>query len=268
MAFLPRMSPFYALTDVDGLTFGEARRALPRTGNDVAPDRFAGFIELHIEQGPVLDAAGEAVGVVTDIVGARQVTVRLTGEQNHAGTTPMARRRDAVAGFAALHARLAEAFAPVLGPDTVWTIGEVGVTPNAASIVPGEIRFSLQWRDASEDRLADMDEIAREAVAAIAATRNLGAEVAADWALRPTAMDPGLVAHCAAAAGATVPGGWRRMTSGALHDARNVAAVLPAGMLFAPSKRGISHSFYEDTDEADLVTGLRTLADAVLRASA
>lgn len=252
----------------DGGTFGEARRALPPTGGAVAQERFTGFIELHIEQGPVLDAEGETLGVVTDIVGARQMTIRLSGQQNHAGTTPMRLRRDAVAGFAALHAHIADRFGEIAGQDTVWTVGQVDVSPNASSVVPGELRFTLQWRDASETRLADMEEAAREAVAAVAAARRLEAEVMEHWMLAPSTMDAGLVSHCAAAAEAVAPGAWRRMISGAMHDARNVATVMPAAMLFSPSKGGLSHTFDEDTDEADLVTGLRTLAAAVARAEA
>ena len=249
----------------DGGTFGDARRALPPIGAPVPADRFTGFIEMHIEQGPVLDSEGGAVGVVTDIVGARQMTVRLGGEQNHAGTTPMHLRRDAVAGFAALHAEIERRFADLLGPATVWTVGQVDVSPNAGSIVPGEVRFTLQWRDPSEPRLADMEEAGREAVSAVAAARGLEAGVTDAWALAPTAMDPALVGACAKAAEDVAPDRWRRMTSGAIHDARNVAAVLPSAMLFVPSIGGVSHSFDEDTREDDLVTGVRALAAAVAR---
>lgn len=257
-----------ALVAADGTTFLEARSAVHVAGPDVAHDRFTGFLELHIEQGPVLEAAGEALGAVTGIVGARQMSVTLLGEQNHAGTTPMPLRRDAVAGFASLHAEIARRFDALAAPDTVWTVGRIDVFPNAASVVPGRVTFTLQWRDAATARLADMEAAAREAVQSIAASHGLEATCETVWEMPPTAMAPDLLAALAAAAEDVAPGRWRKMPSGALHDAANVARILPAGMLFVPSKGGISHSFEEDTDEADLVTGLRALAVAASRLAA
>ncbi len=258
-------------TDASGTTLGEARKVFSGlVGEPVPHDRFTGFIEAHIEQGPVLDTSGEAIGVVTAIVGARQIEVTLEGRQNHAGTTPMRLRQDAVQGFAALAVRLEDRLADVVTPDSVWTIGRVAVHPNAPSIVPGLASFSIQWRDASEDRLADMEEIIRETIAEIAAARGLKANVTTGWTMKmtPTRMDPDLVAALEAAAEEETPGRWRRMTSGALHDAMNVARVMPAAMLFVPSIGGISHAFDEDTREDDLVTGLRVLARAVSKIGA
>jgi beta-ureidopropionase / N-carbamoyl-L-amino-acid hydrolase len=250
--------------DATGVSHAEARAAIaPLVGAPVDPARFTAFVEAHIEQGPVLDGAGQAVGVVTAIVGARQVEVTLEGRQNHAGTTPMRLRQDAVQGFAAVAARLEAQLAPLVTPDTVWTMGRVEVHPNAPSIVPGRARFSIQWRDAEEARLADMEEVVRETVAEVAAARRLRAEVRLVWKRVPTRMDADLVARLAEAAQAEAPGRWRLMPSGALHDAMNLAALMPAAMLFVPSIGGISHAFDEDTREEDLVTGLRVLARAV-----
>jgi beta-ureidopropionase / N-carbamoyl-L-amino-acid hydrolase len=250
--------------DAGGVSFAAARRAVaPFVGEPVAPGRFTGFIEAHIEQGPVLDAAGQAVGVVSAIVGARQVEVTLEGRQNHAGTTPMHLRRDAVQGLAEVAARLPDRLAPIVARETVWTIGRIAVHPNAPSIVPGRATFSVQWRDAAEDRLADMEEAIRETVAEVAAARSLRATVRPVWQRTPTPMDGDLVARLAAAAEAEAPGRWRMMPSGALHDAMNLARLMPAAMLFVPSIGGISHAFDEDTREEDLVSGLRVLARAV-----
>jgi N-carbamoyl-L-amino-acid hydrolase len=253
-----------ARRDARGVSLAEARAVVaPLVGAPVGADRFTGFVEAHIEQGPVLDTAGQSVGVVTAIVGARQIEVILEGRQNHAGTTPMHLRQDAMQGLAALAMRLPERLAPIVAPETVWTIGRVEVHPNAPSIVPGRATFSIQWRDASETRLADMEEVIRETVAEIAATRRLGAQVRPVWRRKPTRMDDRLVAALAAAAEGEAPGSWRRMTSGALHDAMNLARLMPAAMLFVPSIGGISHAFDEDTGEDDLLTGLRVLARAV-----
>ena len=250
--------------DADGIAFAEARAAIaPLVGAAVEPGRFTGFIEAHIEQGPVLDTAGQAVGVVAAIVGARQIEVSFEGRQNHAGTTPMQVRQDAFQGLAEVAVRLPDRLARLVTPATVWTIGRVAVHPNAPSIVPGRAVFSVQWRDADETRLADMEEAIRETITEVAAARRLRAVVRPVWRRVPVRMDDRMVTALAEAAETEAPGRWRIMPSGALHDAMNVAGLMPAAMLFVPSIGGISHAFDEDTREADLVTGLRVLARGV-----
>ena len=151
----------------------------------------------------------------------------------------------------------------VVTPATVWTIGHVELRPNAHAIVPGEVRFTLQWRDGSAERLDRMEAIARETVEEICAERGLGLEVAPMLKLAPVTMDARLRMALEQGAEAAAPGGWHRMPSGALHDATNLSNLMPVAMLFVPSIGGISHDFAEDTAEADLVTGLRALAGAV-----
>ena len=252
-------------SDTDGLRFGTARQGLAHLMADgfVDPARFTGFLEAHIEQGPVLDRAGEAVGVVTSIVGLRQVQVTIRGQQNHAGTTPMAMRRDAFQGAARVAVLLAERMADVVTPHSVWTIGHVRVHPNAASIVPGQAVFTIQWRDGDADRLDRMQTVIEGVLADVAAETGMDVRVEAlRGDLVPVPMDAGLQAALRDAAEIHAPGRWRSMPSGALHDASNIARMMPAGMLFVPSIGGISHDFAEDTDEADLVTGLKVLAEA------
>ncbi|WP_431299913.1 hydantoinase/carbamoylase family amidase [Tabrizicola sp. BL-A-41-H6] len=252
-----------AVADTDGVILGEARKVLgSRIGPDVNPRQFTGFIELHIEQGPALDAAGEQIGVVSDIVGYREMMVTLTGQQNHAGTTPMALRRDAFQGLSRFAVRLEDRMRNVVTPQSVWTIGHVAVAPNAASIVPGQVRFSMQWRDGDKDRLARMRCVIEAVLADVAGEMELGLEIGPLMVLEPVAMDRALRKRLEAAAEAVAPGRWRLMPSGALHDATNVARLMPVAMLFVPSIGGISHAFEEDTAEADLVAGLRVLARA------
>lgn len=247
--------------DTDGITLAKARQGLgPRVGPDVDPAQFTGFIELHIEQGPTLDTAGDQIGVVTDIVGYREVMVTLSGQQNHAGTTPMALRRDAFQGLAAFNTRLNDRLRNVVTPQSVWTIGHVALAPNAASIVPGQVRFSMQWRDGDADRLARMQAVIDATLREMAAEMGLGLSIGPLIALEPVAMNAALRARLEAAAQTVAPGRWRTMPSGALHDATNVAHLMPVAMLFVPSIGGISHAFEEDTAEADLVAGLRVLA--------
>lgn len=254
------------LTDASGATFAGARAQMPhRSDHFVDPQRFFGFIEMHIEQGPVMDGTGEAIGVVTDIVGIRDMKITMKGQQNHAGTTPMALRRDAFQALSAFNTALNDRLRNVVTPQTVWTIGQVTLHPNASSIVPGKVTFSMQWRDGDADRLGRMEQIIRETAADIAQAQGMTLEYGPMLGLEPVAMDPGLRSALEASAEVGAAQKWRKMPSGALHDATNVAALMPAAMLFVPSIGGISHDFAEDTKEADLATGLRVLAGAVAR---
>jgi N-carbamoyl-L-amino-acid hydrolase len=260
-----------ALAATDGTTFSDARGSLfaklgDGVGDFVDPGRFTGFLEMHIEQGPVLDQAGEAIGVVTGIVGLRQLQVTVSGQQNHAGTTPMALRRDAFTAVTQIATLLEERFANVVTPQSVWTIGHLRLEPNASSIVPGRAVFTLQWRDADAERLARMERVILDTLDDV--RNRTGCDIAADRLrqdLSPMPMDEAMQSALSQAAEAIAPGRWRAMPSGALHDASNVAELMPVGMLFVPSINGISHAFEEDTAETDLVTGLHVLAETVRR---
>lgn len=252
------------LLDNEGLTFREAREAIEAMPiADVSPDRFSGFVEMHIEQGPALDTGADKIGVVTDIVGIRDMRITFTGRQNHAGTTPMALRQDAFQALAAFTSRLNDCFASVVTPATVWTIGHVAISPNAASVVPGRVVFSMQWRDQSAARLEQMEQIIFDTARSIAAERDVMLETGPVMGIEPVAMNRKLQEALAQSAEQLAPGKWRKMPSGALHDAANVARIMPTGMLFVPSIGGISHAFDEDTDEGDLVLGLEVLAQAI-----
>ncbi|NDW46224.1 Zn-dependent hydrolase [Ruegeria sp. PrR005] len=252
------------LSDHAGVSFAMARAAVADLAGDfVDPSQFTGFVEMHIEQGPTLDTEGEQIGVVSDIVGIRDMKVTFEGQQNHAGTTPMHLRRDAFQALSDFNARLGERFRNVVTPRTVWTIGHVSLHPNASSIVPGRARFSMQWRDGDTARLARMEEIIRATAQEVADARGMKLSFGPLLGLEPVAMDSQLRAALEKGAQAVAPGRWRSMPSGALHDATNVSRLMPVAMLFVPSIGGISHDFAEDTDEADLVAGLRVLDQAV-----
>ncbi|MCH2165256.1 MAG: hydantoinase/carbamoylase family amidase [Marinovum sp.] len=249
------------LVDRAGVPLGEARKVVGhRAGAGVDASQFSGFLEMHIEQGPTLDVSGDRIGVVEAIVGIRDMSITFDGAQNHAGTTPMGTRRDAAQAMMQFNALLNERFRNVVTPQTVWTIGHVNLHPNAASVVPGRAQFSMQWRDSDKDRLDRMEAIIRETAEEVAQS-GFGLTFGPLLALEPVAMDPTLqngLQEAARAEGVA----WRDMPSGALHDATNVARLMPVAMLFVPSIGGISHTFEEDTAEADLVTGLNVLARA------
>ena len=214
-------------------------------------------------RGAILEDTGKRIGVVTGIVGNRGYEVSFTGQQNHAGTTPMPKRRDAGVALVDFADRLHAAFAEIAGPLTVWTVGRITLDPGAMSIIPGRAEMILQCRDHDDARLDALEAKAHELIA----EANARGPVVVALAPRgepaaPVPMDDRLQARLTDAAQAALPGGWMSMPSGAGHDAQVLAAVLPSAMLFVPSIDGISHDFAEDTAEDDIVLGCQVLATA------
>ena len=258
--------------DKDGVALADA---LAQAGLADAPrlrisrERYAGFFEAHIEQGPTLEDGVKRIGVVTGIVGLRGIRFVFHGQQNHAGTTMMARRRDASAALYELAHRINQEFPKVAAERSVWTMGRLKVEPNAASIVPGYAELDLQFRDAAEAPLDALTEVAQRIVAEMNAHGRVRIEATPARApIAPTQMDGGLRAHLEASAETHAPGKWMRLPSGAFHDAGIISACLPAAMLFIPSIGGISHDFAEDSHEEDIVLGCQVLADAVASSAA
>jgi N-carbamoyl-L-amino-acid hydrolase len=253
-------------TDSRGVTLTDALReadldGVPRLQLD--RDRYAGFLEPHIEQGPHLEEAGHQIGVVTGIVGLRGFRFIFRGQQNHAGTTMMARRRDASTALYELAHRINQEFPSVAAAHSVWTMGRVRIEPNAASIVPGYAELDLQFRDPEDGPLDAFEHVVARVVSEMNASGGVTVEaLPARAPIRPTRMDARLQAHIEAAAERHAHGKWQRMPSGAFHDAGIVAACLPAAMMFIPSLGGISHDFAEDSREEDIVRGCQVVADA------
>ncbi len=254
------------VVDNSGLALAEALRqaglaGVPRV--KLSAERYAGFVEAHIEQGPQLEDAGRRIGVVTGIVGLRAIRFVFRGQQNHAGTTMMARRRDAATALYELAHRINQEFPKVAAERSVWTMGRLRVEPNATSIVPGYADLDLQFRDASEAPLIAFEGVVARLVAEMNARGGVKIEATPTRApIAPTRMDAGLQSHIEAAAERHAPGNWQRMPSGAFHDAGIISALIPAAMLFIPSIGGISHDFAENSRDDDIVLGCQVLADA------
>jgi len=253
------------VVDQNGLSLADALRGaglagVARTG--LESGRHIGFLEAHIEQGPHLDDADNRIGVVTSIVGLRGLRIVFRGQQNHAGTTMMARRQDASTALYAFAHGLNTAFAQIAGPRTVWTMGRARIEPNAPSIVPGYAELDLQFRDESVALLDTLQALAiRRAEDANRDGPVRVETIAARAPIAPTRMDEGLRTHLQGAAQRHAPGKWVDMTSGAFHDAGIVSQCLPSAMLFIPSIGGISHDFAEDSRAEDIVLGCQVLAD-------
>lgn len=243
---------------IERVGLGDTPRVHIDDGRQVA------YLEAHIEQGPHLEEAGLRIGVVTSIVGIRALQVRFVGEQNHAGTTPMPRRKDAGVAMFEFGVRLRERLVTVAGPNSVWTIGDARLEPGAESIIPGFAELTVQFRDPGEEMLDDIDaalvalvdEMTMEGPVVVTAMRH--------GPIAPTEMDPDLRGHIGAAAESRAPGGWIEMPSAAGHDPMVLSRHLPCGMLFIPSIGGVSHDFAEDSTDADIVTGCQVLADAAV----
>ena len=260
-------APAHALDAADdtGLTLRDALRGAGLEGvapERLDPERHVAYLEAHIEQGPYLEDEGNRIGVVTSIVGSRNFTVEFEGEQNHAGTTPMSRRRDAAQAMVEFAHSVYREFPRAGGERTVWTIGEMALEPGAVSVVPGKARMNLQFRDQDPAVLDRLEALSRELVARANAGR-------CDVDMRPRShhsvpapMDADLRGHLARAAERHAPGRWTAMPSAAVHDAQVLARHLPSAMLFVPSIDGISHAFEEDTGEEDIVLGCQVLATA------
>ena len=228
--------------------------------------RYLGYIEAHIEQGPWLELEQQRIGVVTSIVGMRDLELSFSGQQNHAGTTPMHLRRDAAMALFDFAQILNRSFSEIRGDNSVWTIGRLALTPNEPSIVPGLAECNLQFRDPEQARVEQM----HQCVFTLIEEFNRGNEVHAsirirDESARAVAMDDSLQQALARAAEKHAPDHWRHMPSGAAHDAQVLAMHMPAGMLFIPSIGGISHDFTEDSREEDIVLGCQVLAEAVMQ---
>ena len=247
------------------------REALARAGfagrprERVDPSRYVGYLEAHIEQGDTLDTTGLRIGVVETIVGIWNYRVALIGEQNHAGTTRMVRRRDAGVAMVRLAARIHDRFAEIAGPRTVWTIGRMLLEPNAPSVVPGRAEMLVQFRDTDIDRLAALEKTLQELVGETDRAGPCACQIEATARTEPRPMDPGFQDQIEAAAERHAPGKHMRMPSAAGHDAAVLSYRMPSGMMFIPSLRGISHHWSEDTKEEDIVLGAQVFADAAER---
>jgi beta-ureidopropionase / N-carbamoyl-L-amino-acid hydrolase len=227
-----------------------------------SPQSLHAFVELHIEQGPVLDACGAAIGIVEGICGLRRWEVRLTGIANHAGTTPMSMRQDAFQGLAEFSSEIDRVLEEHGGPASVATIGRVDLSPGAANVVPGEATFSLEFRDVNTGVLDDLGDAFRRTLSAIARRRDLmfNFEVLSD--LTPVTCDAGILQNAETTArdfGYLT----ERLPSGAAHDSQQIARIARTGMIFVPSKAGRSHSAAEWTAWSDINAGANVLLNTL-----
>jgi len=252
------------LRAIDGPTMAEIMHDLgldPARIPDAKRDDIGGYIELHIEQGPLLEEQGLPVGIVERITGYKQFWLDVHGQANHAGTTPMDIRRDPMAGAAEIISGVINT-AHRMGRPAVTTVGRMTVEPNGRAVVPERVGFTVDARHPNEEQRQLLLERHERLWTEVAERRGLDLQVRVDSDRQPCECDPGLVAALAGAADAAgIPS--MRMNSGAVHDAMQFSAICPVAMLFVRSRNGISHSPDEFTSVEDATAGTEVLARAL-----
>ena len=226
------------------------------------PGSIAGYLELHIEQGRVLERAGADIGVVEGLVGIRYWEVTFTGVASHAGTTPMADRHDALVA-AARFVSMVPAIVTSTPGRQVGTVGRLAVFPGGANVIPGKVVLTLELRDLDLAKVGELFSAIEREAHAIAAATGTTVSLEPTHTNDPSPTDP-IIQQAVANAARTLGLRSHAMPSGAGHDAQNMATIGPAGMLFVPSVNGISHSPLERTEDHDVVNGVNVLLAAVL----
>lgn len=257
-----------AVRDATGVTLGEA---LAGFGLDPAPDlrelvldpaELVGYLEVHIEQGPVLEASGEPLGLVTSIAAATRLRVTVIGRGGHAGTVPMSMRADALAAAADLVLAV-EAVARSAGTGVVATVGELDLASPAANAIPERVTFTIDLRAPLDGALGRAREHLADELRAAADRRGVSLELVTEYEGRATVCDEALSDAFAAAAAAEASAHLPRLTSGAGHDAQSLAAITPVAMLFVRCRDGVSHVPQEYASPEDVGLAVTVLADTI-----
>ncbi|MCX7322178.1 MAG: Zn-dependent hydrolase, partial [Hyphomicrobiales bacterium] len=247
--------------DIAGVSVGEALDTIGYRGDvAVGTQKFSGFVELHIEQGPILEAEAKTIGVVDSGQGVLWFDGKITGFESHAGSTPMPLRKDALATLSEI-VLATERVVSNIG--ALGTIGEAVIANPSRNVIPGEIAFTMDLRSADAGKLDAIEKGVRDAIKEIAAHRKV--EVAFDkvWHKPPTHFNADFV-NAVETAAQSLGYSHRRITSGAGHDACNLNTIMPTAMVFIPSKDGISHNELESSTQDDCAAGANVLMHTVL----
>ncbi|WP_286238066.1 Zn-dependent hydrolase [Neptuniibacter halophilus] len=248
--------------DLDGKTMGEELERIGYAGEHEVGSPVKAFFEAHIEQGPILEEEETTIGVVTDAQGQRWYEVTLTGQEAHAGPTPMLRRKDALVGAAQIIDEVNQ-IGLTNQPNACATVGLLQVFPNSRNVIPGEVFFTVDFRHPDDAVLSKMDHQLREISAKIADELQLEMKFEQIWYSPPVPFNKGCVESVRQAA---IDAGYshRDIVSGAGHDACYISRVAPTGMVFVPCENGISHNEEENAKPEHLHAGCNVLLQAVI----
>lgn len=256
-----------AAVGIDGKVFGEELARIGYAGTmEPGSIRPHAFVELHIEQGPILDLEGEELGAVQDLQGISWQEITLRGQPNHAGTTPMRLRHDAGYGAARVSCFVRD-LAWNLGESQVGTVGVIRVLPNLVNVIPGEAVVTVDLRNTDEARLEEAEDLLAAFIHEMVQQEGLELSIRRLARFEPVAFDPAVVRAVEEAA-ARLGRRARRMTSGAGQDAQMLARICPTGMIFVPSVGGISHNPSEFTQPAHVELGANVLLQTLLTLTA
>jgi len=248
---------------IDGKRLGDELTRIGYAGDaPVGVHRPHAYVELHIEQGPVLDAEGVTIGAVADLQGISWQEIAITGQSNHAGTTPMRLRHDAGYAAAAIGTFLRD-LAREIGGSQVCTMGKVDLHPNLVNVIAARAKLTADLRNTDEALLRESERRLALFLAELARTEGVTIATRPLARFEPVTFDDGVVALVERTA-TRLGHSCRRMTSGAGHDAQMLARICPAGMIFVPSVKGISHNPAEHTAPADLAAGANVLLHTLL----
>lgn len=253
----------HATKTIDGTTVAEDLARIGYLGQDLpGTRRLDSFIEAHIEQGPVLEAENLTIGVVTQIQGARVFTVNVIGEDGHAGTVPICKRKDAMTGTAAMITFLNQ-LAKNTDEQARMTVGFLQIVPNSISTIPGRVRFTIDMRHPEKTVLDSLDQSIKPGLHKIALEHDLDIKIELNMEKSPVYFDDVMIGLVQAAADRlALPN--RRMLSGAGHDAMNLAEVVPTSMIFIPCEKGISHNESENASPSDVAAGANVLLHVMM----
>jgi len=253
----------YNARDRDGLRLLDELERIGYLGPEpCVPRPIRAYLELHIEQGPLLEEEGCPVGVVEGIVGISWTRLTFYGIQDHAGPTPMRIRHDALVAASDV-VRAVRAIPGLCSPAMVATVGRLEVSPGVPNAIPGKVVMSVDIRDPRDEELTRALGLLERAARDAAASEGVSYELAHYWRVPPTPFDPEVVDAVERAA-KSLGARHRRILSGAGHDAQYMAAICPAGMIFVPSKSGRSHCKEEFTAWEEIAPGANTLLLATL----
>jgi len=255
------------LTDRSGVTLSQAITAYGKSPADIAAayarDEAVAYVEVHIEQGPVLESRKQPLGVVTAIIGQTYLNIEFLGEAGHAGTVPMLLRRDALAA-AAEAMLLGEMLARETGGDVVATVGKIAVAPGATNVIPANVVVIFDIRSGSETARARLVDTLKAGLRGIADKRHLGLNITSTREVATTPCHPLVQEGLAAAIGA-LGAEPLRLGSGAGHDGQAMAKLCPIGMLFVRCRGGISHNPLEYASPRDLGLAVAALIGFIER---
>ena len=253
----------YDKEDVDGIRYEDELIRIGYKGQkENRLKDIKAYFEPHIEQGPVLDAEGKNFGVVTGALGITGLDVTIKGEANHAGTTPMSHRKDPAAAAAEAISAIRQNCID-FGDPAVLTVGVINARPASKNIVPGEVYFSVDLRYHTDEGMTELEEQTKQIIMEICSKYIVSVDIARYWRADPASFNESIIS-CVEDAARENNMNYIRIISGAGHDAVFINEVMPTGMLFVPSIKGMSHCPQEDTRWEDIVKGVEITADVLL----